>query len=311
MNESNALKRFLEALFEPTDLVEIRPIEIWTEPSTGRRKSKAFRDARRWMSPKVVVERIPELRRLNAHSLANIFMGVNPRSNVGGGKKRDVMTCRSIWADLDDVTTESAIWRCEELGIGAPSIIADSGNGVHLYWLLDEALDVSVVENRRLLENRLRHLYRQLGADATCDVSRLLRLPGFLNVKNVRHGREPVPCRLVECHADRRHSLASFGVPSSTPLRIDAPMQLQATNEVVSMRRIEQTFDWLDSDVEDRSARDFAVVCSLIRCGASENEIRRLVSGRSKFATNGPAYFHVTFRNATEAVALAGVGSVG
>jgi hypothetical protein len=62
-------------------------------------------------------------------------------------------------------------------------------------------------------------------------------------------------------------------------------------------RRIQGLVRYLDREVKDRSRRDFAVLASLVELGLSRAEIWRLVQGRSKFATHGEAYFHVTFEN--------------
>jgi hypothetical protein len=72
------------------------------------------------------------LAELNSDQRANIFMGVNPRARRGVGRKCDVQTCRCVWADMDEVSSEVARWRCHEVGLPDPSILVDSGNGVHL-----------------------------------------------------------------------------------------------------------------------------------------------------------------------------------
>ena len=58
----------------------------------------------------------------------------------------------------------------------------------------------------------------------------------------------------------------------------------------------------LDVHVTDRSARDFAIMCALLRRGLLESEIYGLVIDRSKFGTNGDDYFRHTFDNAKRAV---------
>jgi hypothetical protein len=60
----------------------------------------------------------------------------------------------------------------------------------------------------------------------------------------------------------------------------------------------------LDRPSQDRSRRDFAVVCDLIRLGLSAEEIWPLVASRSKFESNGRAYFDVTIANAERMVLL-------
>jgi hypothetical protein len=62
----------------------------------------------------------------------------------------------------------------------------------------------------------------------------------------------------------------------------------------------------LDSPTPDRSRRDFAIVCDLLRLGLAREAIRQLVSGRSKFESNGRSYFDVTISNAERTILLDG-----
>ena len=61
----------------------------------------------------------------------------------------------------------------------------------------------------------------------------------------------------------------------------------------------------LDLPNHDRSRRDFAIVCGLLRLGLSAEEIWAIVVGKSKFETGGRAYFELTLANAEQAVSLA------
>jgi hypothetical protein len=62
----------------------------------------------------------------------------------------------------------------------------------------------------------------------------------------------------------------------------------------------------LDRESPDRSRRDFAIVCDLVRLGLRKEQIWDLVSDRSKFESNGRSYFEVTFANAERSVLLDG-----
>lgn len=293
------LALFLSALFSNADLVEVRPIEVWTDIGTGTRRSRVLRQHRLWVPPNRLLALQHELGQLNDTQNANIFMGVNPRTNVGGGKKCDVKVCRCVWADLDGVTPEIARWRCEEIGIGDPSIIVDSGGGVHLYWLLQHSLPVGETKSRQDLELRLKHLYRRLGCDATSDVNRLLRLPGFWNRKDARNGAKPAPCRLIRCDAGRLFSIEHFELPVAKQTKTLARSIAHSRSNVSS--KLRAVLERLNLEVTDRSERDFGVICSLVRMGMSETEIRGFVMNHSKFATNGAAYFDATLANAVVA----------
>ena len=86
-------------------------------------------------------------------TLANVFFGVCPRS--GGDGRFDlawqIRTVRALWSDIDHVTVEESQARVANAGLPQPSIIVKSGNGVHLYWLLEVPYLVSDV---RVLHRR-------------------------------------------------------------------------------------------------------------------------------------------------------------
>ena len=73
-----------------------------------------------------------------------------------------------------------------------PSVIVNSGHGIHAYWLFHEPMDVA--DSPELVEQieRTLHLLADLvaGDPAVCEVSRLMRLPGTRNTK--RGGKVPV-----------------------------------------------------------------------------------------------------------------------
>ncbi|PHQ35131.1 hypothetical protein CEE69_11985 [Rhodopirellula bahusiensis] len=289
-------------LFRAGEIIEVRPIEIWTDGDSGKRKSRVLRSERRWLAKDGFVEQLRYLDRLNTMHNANIFFGVNPRVAHGRGRKTDVVKTRCLWADMDNVTSEVAKWRCEETGVPHPSIIVDSGNGNHLYWLLDQTLDISLPFDRDLLEARLRRLYKQLGCDATCDANRLLRLPGFLNVKNARNGAQPTRCSLRVCNPDCRFAIESF----PPHVKRQSPQSLQDGRVRRTFANQPRTTDPLTQRLavttDDRSKRDFAIVCSLLRAGYGKEEIRQAVASQSKFADRGDSYFETTFRNALIAI---------
>ncbi len=131
---------FLAAVFQPADLVLVRPIETWTE--AGKKSSRViYRSAqcykaRELMAPKTFA-RVLEV---GAQEQANLFFGVCPRQ--GGNGQYDlawqIRTVRVLWADIDHCTVEEALKRCEAAGLPPPSVVVRSGHGVHLYWILAE-----------------------------------------------------------------------------------------------------------------------------------------------------------------------------
>ena len=66
-----------------------------------------------------------------------------------------------------------------------PSIIIDSGRGIHAYWPLKEPIDISMPGPQDdELKGELRRLDGVVGGDLNvCDLARVMRLPGSLRTK--------------------------------------------------------------------------------------------------------------------------------
>ena len=274
-------QQFANNHFEPNDLVEIRAIA--SSGKTARLVERIF------VSAKELSNSFDRLKALNTRG-ANIYFGVNPRDHRAGGKEA-ISVCRHVWADFDDVNVKDALNRIK-LHLPPPSTIVFSGHGVHLYWRLSDAISVSHGADRDRFEATLQAMYRDVAADSIQDVSRLLRLPGFLNQK-----REPVACTLVSLSIDKSYSLDDFF--RRWPTRAPAfHSNTLGSGTMDYSNRVRGLLRHLSANCEDRSRRDFGVICGLIRLGLSDGEIRALVQDHSKFATSGEKYFQTTLRNA-------------
>jgi hypothetical protein len=302
------LVRFFDALF-PAGLVELRAIETWTD--YGKKQSRLV--DRMWLAPTDVLHHFDYLDELNRGQAANIFFGVNARTSAADGTKQSVHHCRCVWMDFDGIRPFELANRLPG-ALREPSIVVDSGHGLHAYWLLDEPADVSTEAKRLEFESMLRTLHAAVGADTTCDVSRLLRLPGFLNVKDLRNIRQPVPCTLLRCEPYRKQPLALFfenrGEHGGGEQRKHATEQAIVLRSAElrshrTERRIRGLVRYLDRQVDDRSRRDFWVVCNLLRLGLSVEEIGALVASHSKFNDN-QLYLETTLQNAQQAVLAGG-----
>lgn len=96
----------------------------------------------------------------------------------------------------------------------APTILVDSGHGLHGYWLFREPLTIDSKEERDEAQDLVRRFQRRLQGiaakwgwkiDNTSDLARVLRLPGTMNRK-----KEPVRVRMIECHEERRYNPCDF-----------------------------------------------------------------------------------------------------
>lgn len=132
---------------------------------------------------------------------ANIYFGVNPRTsgNARSNKVEHVHGYVALYLDCDDnknYTKEQRafqlqFWRDYNL---PPSIVVDSGHGYHVYWLLQRLEDTA---RGQALLKKMVLLSGCRDKGNTHDVTRILRLPGFNNVKSWWLGDTP-PCTLID-----------------------------------------------------------------------------------------------------------------
>lgn len=118
------------------------------------------------------------------------------------------------------------------------------------------------------------------------------------------------------CDADLRYPLEAFSPwfeqaarnLAETKLGVSSPASVGVSTEELSSRpdRIAELVCRLHSPSRDRSRRDFAIVCDLLRLGLAKEEIWSLVSSSSKFESAGRSYFDLTVTNAERTVMLDG-----
>jgi hypothetical protein len=96
------------------------------------------------------------------------------------GKKEDYMGSQVLWVDLDPSQgkTQDDVVREVQKFDPKPTIIVNSGNGVHAYWRLQ-----SFENDHGKVEKRNLWLANQLGGDHCHSIDHLLRVPGTINWK--------------------------------------------------------------------------------------------------------------------------------
>jgi P4 family phage/plasmid primase-like protien len=111
------------------------------------------------------------------------------RDGKRSGAKDNVAECPALWVDIDcakqGISGADAIAALDFLPF-PPTIVVNSGGGLHAYWLLEEAVDVSPGQPvRATIEAALRQLALILAGDTACaELARILRLPGTHNTKD-------------------------------------------------------------------------------------------------------------------------------
>ncbi|TWT30136.1 hypothetical protein [Blastopirellula retiformator] len=132
--------QFLTALFDEDDLILFRPIETWTEG--GRKKSRVdYRNTQyRRAQRETLKGTVASLLRKAERNPLNLFFGSCPR--YGGNGEFDlawqIRNVRALWTDIDHVSLDEVRERIAKSNLPEPSIIVNSGNGCHLYWILDK-----------------------------------------------------------------------------------------------------------------------------------------------------------------------------
>jgi len=159
--------QFLKAVFRPDDLIVLKPIESWKNPTIGRAESSVIWNAIKYIRLGVSVPSLidprqsewvylpdEEIKRqlkpqfnVGETEQANIYFGVCPRFGTGGRYELawQIRRVNCLWVDVDDVTVAEVAERCSAGGLPIASVIVSSGGGVHLYWLLDEPFAIDDV----------------------------------------------------------------------------------------------------------------------------------------------------------------------
>lgn len=237
----------------------------------------------------------------------DVWFGVAPR-DIQRAFKKAITNITCIWTDIDVGTEghkapgsfdtkEEALKTIDGFPL-KPSIIVESGHGLHLYWLLKESckeLDTA--------EEILNGIGKELQGDpGTWERTRLLRLPGTLN-----HNApdSPQECKILSKNS-LRYDLKDFetyrviglrefeSIPEivfdkSTPLFDIEDLSInKMAPEIVNLIQNSNTngkymkIDQRTGELGvDRSLRDQAVILELLKTGHSNEVIRGIFSNKS------------------------------
>jgi P4 family phage/plasmid primase-like protien len=120
----------------------------------------------------------------------SVYFGVCTRQDgATSGNLSAVAECPALWVDIDCVKQglkgQIVIDTLEYLPF-PPTIIVNSGGGLHAYWQLEQPVDVSEgLAARDVVTAALRALVHILAGDRKCaELARIMRLPGTHNSKD-------------------------------------------------------------------------------------------------------------------------------
>lgn len=208
LTDSGAAVSFLQGLFGSA----FGYVLLWTMP-----------DKTSWWFDAAALTSEPERTAATVERLADnhdVYVGVSLFSQQYGpdqrGKSTDASGIPGLWLDLDiahavhaktnlPATEEEALSLFTDHGLPAPTIVVHSGHGLQLWWLFREpwmfedqadqqrAAGLAVAWQKTI---RGWALQRGWTVDSTADLSRVMRLPGTLNLKDPEDIR-PVVLRSV------------------------------------------------------------------------------------------------------------------
>lgn len=187
------------------NLLQYRPTQ---DNPDAKRMSALFytveQTLKEWPSIHAVLEK------RNRTQVEGIHHGVCPRATQPRrhGKNSDVTHYPALWVDVDFGMAEKNVRRqffeiiedLKAVGLG-PSFVLESGRGLHAYWLLDRPY---LVAEARPICAGIQDYFKI--SDAVHDPRRVLRLPGFLNLKDPKN---PKWCRVVDENG-KRYPLIAF-----------------------------------------------------------------------------------------------------
>jgi hypothetical protein len=136
----------------------------------------------------------------------SIYFGAAARRSPDSGALENCSALPALFVDIDFKTTDERAAR-ERLAVFpvVPSIVVNSGGGLHVYWLLREPIPLQ--QDSRGARNLLRRLARALDADIqAAEPARVLRLPNTFNHKYGDKRR----VRIERFQPERRYNPSDF-----------------------------------------------------------------------------------------------------
>jgi putative DNA primase/helicase len=140
---------------------------------------------------------------------ANVYARVTPLNkppDSGRGTERQSLGSSVLYLDYDSYKNQIDGLRALEAYKLPPSLVVNSGNGLHAYWLLDRMYSDQEALKARNKQLALDFGGKEEGGDSCFDLARVLRVPESYNVKHV----DPLECSIVAYDAKRVYKLDQF-----------------------------------------------------------------------------------------------------
>ena len=202
------LRHFLDAVLEPGQLYEIRPVPFVSGGSI-------------WATPEEIPGLVPQLMGWN-RARVNPYFSLNIRQFRGATKGIDSSAGSLIVADFDNgIALDVVREKLNAAGLPEPTaVVGTSPDHWHVYWRLSERLP-DLATFKRLQ----RGLAEALGSCPNVHShQQVMRLPGpFCNVKPERPAMPRV--KIVECDPNRIHDVDLFPMAAEDPVFEAVPLE--------------------------------------------------------------------------------------
>ena len=175
------MKEFCDHLYDESTDGYIQVLKLNDEKNKRERTIKIYNTRHEGL--KEIVEEL--------HEQNDVFIAPNtmyiPKRRV-----ENIRQFRSLFQDIDcsklgfeKAETVYLIWELYHEGkIPKPTMVTDSGRGIHLYWRIQNA-PYGALNTWQELQDYIYYNLKHLGADRQAtDSARVLRLPGTINSKN-------------------------------------------------------------------------------------------------------------------------------
>lgn len=262
----------------------------------------------------------------------NVYFGVGlqaePPTGTSRGDAAGVGAIGGLWVDLDIgteghkkpgiPTLDDALDLLGEDGFPAPTVIIDTGHGLHAYWLFTQPWVFQDADDRAAAAAMVKRLQaiirtkaeaRGWNVDSTHDLARLLRPAGTVNRKG-----EPLPVKVYMLDEAQRYEPGDFMqyevkavihaqgedlnldlspvTPSPTPPASTKPgrvLTLVEHNDDPAQHWLDKAIRWVQNSEKDgRNEAGFDLACELRDAGLTQSEAEGvLMAYQSQVETAG------------------------
>ena len=246
------MKEFCDHLYDDSTDGYIQVLKLNDEKNKSERTIKIYNTRHEGL--KDIVEEL--------HEQNDVFVAPNtmyiPKRRV-----ENIRQFRSLFQDIDcenlgleKAETVYLIWELYLEGkIPKPTMVTDSGRGIHLYWRIQNA-PYGALNTWQELQDYIYYNLKHLGADRKAtDSARVLRLPGTINSKN------QVNCEVLYIDDDLEYSMHDLREQYLNYRPKSYQLQMQET-KVVENRVVSNRF-FNSYSLHMQRANDLQTLCRL------------------------------------------------